>query len=120
MATNKPPRLGVPSTPPKAAPNPKHPVIGSRVPPRVSMFEHRDGTGIYWHALPPMSPDAEILQTALLQINKPKPPSLLRRIFYWSCCYQPDAEILQAALLQENKPKPPSLLRRIFNWITVA
>jgi len=91
MESNKPPTLGVKV------------VIGSRVPPRTSMFEHRDGTGIYWHTMPPILGDAEILQAALLQASNPKPPGLLRRIFQRS-----PAE------------HDPSLLRRIFDWITVA
>lgn len=40
--------------------------IGSRVPPRVSMFEHRTGSGLYMHTMPPMSGDAEVLQAALI------------------------------------------------------
>lgn len=41
--------------------------IGARVPPRVSMFESRDGLGGYAHSLPPMSRDAELLQAAFLK-----------------------------------------------------
>ena len=41
-------------------------IIGCNVPPRVSMFETRTGSGLYMHTMPPMSGDAEILQAALL------------------------------------------------------
>ena len=56
-------------------------IIGSRVPPRTSMFEHRDGMGGFSHTLPPMTPDQELLQTALLQ--RQKKPSIWRQLFDW-------------------------------------
>jgi hypothetical protein len=52
--------------------------IGSRVPPRHSMFEQRDGLGGYSRAMPPILGDAAILQAALLA--KPRPVSRLLRI----------------------------------------
>ena len=52
-------------------------VIGSRVPPRVSMFEQRDGFS-FSHAMPPIVGDAAILQAALLA--KPRPVSRLLRM----------------------------------------
>ena len=41
-------------------------IIGSRVPPRTSMFERRDGLGGYSRAMPPILGDAATLQAALL------------------------------------------------------
>lgn len=40
--------------------------IGARVPPRVSMFERRDGLGWYQDAMPPITGDAARIQSALL------------------------------------------------------
>ena len=47
--------------------------IGSRVPPRPSMFERRGVDGSYGHAMPPFSADAEALQAGLLNREQPKP-----------------------------------------------
>lgn len=40
--------------------------IGARVPPRVSMFETRTGSGLYMHSMPPITGDAARIQSALL------------------------------------------------------
>jgi hypothetical protein len=53
-------------------------IIGSRVPPRVSMLEQRDGLGGYGYAMPPITGDAATLQAALLA--KPRPVNRLLRI----------------------------------------
>ena len=53
-------------------------IIGSRVPPRVSMFEQRDWNGSFHHTLPPITGDAAVLQAALLA--KPRPVSRLLRM----------------------------------------
>jgi hypothetical protein len=53
-------------------------IIGSRVPPRTSMFEQRDGLGGYGYAMPPITGDAATLQAALLA--KPKPDGWLDRL----------------------------------------
>jgi hypothetical protein len=53
-------------------------IIGSRVPPRTSMFESRDGIGGFHHTLPPITGDAAVLQAALLA--KPRPVNRLLRI----------------------------------------
>lgn len=45
-------------------------IIGSRVPPRVSMFEFRTGSGLYMQSMPPIQGDAILLQSALLQKNR--------------------------------------------------
>lgn len=47
--------------------------IGARVPPRVSMFESRTGSGMYQHAMPPIKGDAEALQAALLSRRDARP-----------------------------------------------
>ena len=41
-------------------------IIGSRVPPRVSMFDQRDWNGSYSRAMPPIHGDASLIQSALL------------------------------------------------------
>lgn len=53
-------------------------IIGSRVPPRVSMFDQRDWNGSYSRAMPPIVGDAQTLQAALLA--KPRPVSRLLRM----------------------------------------
>lgn len=58
-------------------------IIGARVPPRTSMFEHRDHNGGYRHTFPPMTKDGELLQAALLAKASVKGKGLLRRLFDW-------------------------------------
>lgn len=54
--------------------------IGARVPPRVSMFERRDGYS-YSHTLPPVIGDAAIIQQALLSRREPVRRGWLARLF---------------------------------------
>ncbi len=56
--------------------------IGSLAPIRPSMFSARTGTGMYSHAMPPASRDAEHLQASLLA--KPRPRKQSRR-WLWTC-----------------------------------
>lgn len=46
--------------------------IGARVPPRVTMFEQRDGFS-YAHAMPPIQGDMQALQAALLSRRDARP-----------------------------------------------
>lgn len=55
--------------------------IGTKAPHRVSAFESRTGSGMFQHALPPITGDAAIIQQALLSRREPVRRGWLARLF---------------------------------------